>query len=427
MVFKSNQKSSVQESDENLALVAKAASSVSPVNELNAVNQAAICKSASITHMQRNDVLKPENAHRWLMYLIEGSVTLYSGKEEVGTLSARTPQALEPLFSDKEAYQSLKTPAVAKIVKFGREQMDILISEQQKNAISVTDVQVTELDNLLFDDIYADISNNKLQLACFGESTAKILPTLGNSLGIPELAEIIQSDAGLCVFMARMANRADGGSSDSIQTTRGAISRLGVEATVQGISEHLKSNTLICKNPIIQDRFRRFSQRTRLASAISQVVAKELSNLKSETAALNAIFSDIGELAVITYAERHADKFTDPAQLAGCIENLRGIVSHWLLSSWEFPVEFVDSAQNARDWYRNHPGEISYADLMAASLLIIHSELPESEQSSIPSADNLLLARRLQQAGIDLKAPQDILSQATENSAGVQELFKKAS
>ena len=67
---------------------------------------------------------------------------------------------------------------------------------------------------------------------------------------------------------------------------------------------------------------------------------------------------------------------------------------------------------------------ISYTDLVTAALLIIQSEQPDTEKSSIPSADNLLLARRLQQAGIDIKAPGDIVREATNKLMGLQTLLK---
>ena len=83
----------------------------------------------------------------------------------------------------------------------------------------------------------------------------------------------------------------------------------------------------------------------------------------------------------------------------------------------------MDSAINSRDWYRNHPGEITAADLHTSALLVIHGATPESEQSSIPNANNLLLARRLQQAGIDLTSPEKIMQAAIGNQTQV----KKAS
>jgi len=424
MVFKSEQRSG-QDNDENEALVAAAAGNVSPVNELSAHNRAALCKTAAVTFMQRNDQLKPENAHRWLMYLVEGNLSLYNGKEEVGTLNSRTAEAKQPLFLDK-SYQSVKTSSMAKIVKFGREQMDILLREQQKNAITVVDVEVNEIDNLLFDSIRQDIQRNKLSLASFGESAAKILGSLSNNAGIPELAEVIQSDPGLTAHIVLAANRKEGSAADSVQTIRGAISRLGVEATVQTITDLLRANTMIAANPVIQEYFSRYVQRTTLASNIVHVLSKEISQLKPDVAMLTALTADIGELVVLTYANKQPENFESEEQLVRSIHNLRDICGSWVLSNWDFAPEFVGSAETARQWYRNLTGDINYADLVTAALLIIQSERPDSEKSSIPSADNLLLARRLQSAGIDIKAPEGILKLATSRLSGVQGLMLKA-
>jgi len=423
-VFKSDSNPAVSSSDENSILILSAAGAVGPVNELNAVNRAALCKSAVVVHVQRNDQLKPEGANRWLMYLIEGSLTLYDGKDEVGTITAKTTDAMQPLFQDKTAYQLAKTPTVAKIVKFGREQLDILLREQQKNAISVLDVQVTEKDNLVFDSIVAEMKTNKVNLASFGEAAAKILTSHSKVAGIPELAEIIQSDPGLSANIVHAANKADGGAGDSITSIRGAISRLGVEATQRSLEELLRQNTIVAANDVIERRFRRYIQRTALSTAIVQVLAKEIPDLKGDVAILVALASDIGELMVISHANKFADQFQDEAELDGVVANLRTVLSGWLMSSWDFPEEFVDAAHIARDWYRNHTGEINYTDLVTASLLIIQSEMPDGQPSSIPSADNLLLARRLQQAGIDLKAPSEIMKAATNKLVTVQALLK---
>ncbi len=423
-MFKSDSNPTVSNSDDNAALIMTAAAAVIPVNELNATNRAALIKSATVMHVQRNDVVKPEGANRWLMYLVEGSLSLYDGKEEVGTLNAKTNEALQALFQDKTAYQSAKTATVAKVVKFGREQLDILLREQQKNAISVMDVQVGELDNLVFDAIVKDMKSNKVQLASFSESAAKILMAHEKVGGIPELAEIIQSCPSLSVQIVHAANKTEGGTADSITSIRGAISRLGVEATQRTIESLLRENTIVPANEIIEKRFRRFTQRTALSSAIVQVLAKEVPELKSETASLVALTADLGELMVITYANRFADQFTNLNDLTTVVMNLRTILSAWLMSTWDFPQDFVEAAEISRDWYRNHTGEINYSDLVTASLLIIQSEMPEAEQSSIPSSDNLLLARRLQQAGIDLKAPGDIMRAATSKLVSVQTMLK---
>lgn len=424
MVFKSDSNPLVANADDSGKLVQSAASSVSPVLELNAINCKSLCKSAVIQHVQRNDEIKPENSHRWMMYLVEGSLTLHSGKEEVGTISANTKEALQPLFQDKGAYQSARTTSVAKIVKFGREQLDILLKEQQKNAVSVTDVHVGELDNLIFDGIVNSMASNTATLPSSSEGALKILSSFARVAGIPELAEVIQCDPGLAVHIVRTANRVDVGTTESTHSIRGAITRLGVEETQRAIAELLKVNTMTPASKVVDMRMKRYIQRATLSAAIAQVLSRELPHLKPEVAMLVALSADIGELLILKQANAHADKFTSEQQLSTVVENLRVIVSSWLMSVWDFPTEFQDASLKARDWYRTHNGEITYTDLVTAALLIINSEMPESQPSSIPSANNLLLARRLQQAGIDLTSPGTIVRAATSRIVTVQALLK---
>ena len=95
----------------------------------------------------------------------------------------------------------------------------------------------------------------------------------------------------------------------------------------------------------------------------------------------------------------------------------------WLLSAWGFNQNFIEAVESARDFYRNHTGDISYADLVTAALLIIESEMPEGDNKSIPSVVNLLLPRKLQQAGIDLQNPKLILQQAASELKALHTLL----
>lgn len=424
MVLKNDSNLAADASSENSALVSDSASTVSPIAELNAANREAIGKSATVVHVQRNDQIKAENSHRWLTYLVEGTLTLYSGKDEAGVLNARTPESLKPLFLDKAAYQSVKTSTVAKLVRFGREQMDLLLREQQKNAVSVIGINTSELDNIVFDDIIEAMSKHTLALAITPESAKTIFAAHQKFNNIPELAEIIQSDAGLALHLVDLANRVASNKAERTTSIRGAITRLGVKETQNAALAILKKNTMQASSEVIKNRLDRYVNRTSLCVSIVQVLTKQVSHLKPEVAALVALSSDIGELAILTCANKHPERFTDEQKLAAVIDNLRVIVSTWIVDAWGFPSQILESAQKSRDWYRAHDGEITYTDLVTAALLIIQSEIPDVEHSSIPSANNLLLARRLQQSGIDLTSPKNILKDAGSKLIGLQTLLK---
>lgn len=409
-----------------MQLLLNAASTVSLVSELNQNNRAAICKTAKVVHVQRNDQLQPEAANRWMMFLVEGSLQLFNGKEEVGSITANSKEAQQPLFLDKTAYTMAKTSAVAKVVKFGREQLSILSSEQQKNAIHVVDIHTTELDNIILDDMISTIQSNKMQLATYSESARKILMKVNGLNGAQELVDVILTDPGLTAHLLKVSNQTDSGSPDSTHSIRGVITRLGIDDTKLNMIELLKNNTIVPASEIIAARYKRYIQRTSLSSSIANVLAGSVPHLKAEQATLVAMMADIGELLVITHANKFADKFEDTAALSTTVENLRPVMNGWVLANWDFPADYIEASNIARDWYRNHTGDITYSDLVTASLLVIQSQLPEAVHSSIPAADNLLLARRMEQAGIDLRSPASIFQQATSNIASAEQTLKAA-
>lgn len=399
-----------------------------PVSDLNESNRQALCRSASVMHLQRNDQLKLDTVFRGLVYVVEGSITVYNGKTEVLTINAGTKEANQPITIDQSANLAIKTRAFAKLVRFGREQMGILLKEQEKAATHVIERQVSEADNVVFDDILRDMQNNSVTLSSFKETTQKIMMAVkSKKVDIPDLAKIIQTDPGLTAHIVLAASRADGSNADPVQTIRGAITRLGVEATVRMSMALPTKNALQSNNPVIIEQLKKYSRRATIAAAICQVLANKESYLKPDMALLAGLTADLGELLVIGYADKHPDHFTSAQQLSETIDNLREIVGSWLLGTWGFAPEFVDATHTGRDWYRNTSGDIEYSDLVTAALLVIQSEFPDSDSSSIPNAGNLLITRRLQQVGIDLNAPTDILHAASERLSSGEMLLQKAS
>ncbi len=396
------------------------------VSDLNESNRQALCRSASILHLQRNDQLKLDTVMRGLVYVIDGSVTTFNGKIEINTVTAGSKDANIPLAVDQAANHTIKSMAFAKLIRFGREQMEILLKEQERAATKVIEHQVGERDNIVFDAILNDMASNSVALSSFKETAAKIMQAIKTkNMGIPDLANIIQSDPGLTAHIVLAASRADGSNADPVQTIRGAITRLGVDTSVRMAMALPTKNALQSDNKVIAEYLKKFSNRATLAAAICQVLAHRIPYLKPDMALLAGLTADIGELLVIGYADKHQEQFTSAKDVHDTVESLREIVGSWLLKTWGFSPEFVEATYSSRDWYRNKTGDIEYADLVTAALLIIQSEFPDQIASSIPTSTSLLMTRRLQQVGIDLNEPKDILKEATEKLVSLQNLLKQ--
>ncbi len=424
MAYNTDSNAALKNDSSNQDDIIQIAKNLHPISDLNKVNRKALCRSVNVTHLQRNDQMKVDAVMRGLVYVVEGSVTLYNGKNEVFTLGAGTREANQPLKIDQASNHVLKTKTFAKLIRFGREQMEILLKEQEKAATRVIERQVSKADNLIFDDIYRDMENNAVSLCNFKETAQKIMTAVkSKKMEIPALADIIQSDPGLTAHVVLAASRMDGASIDPVQTIRGAITRLGVETTVKMAMALPAKNALQSENTVIVEHFEKYCRRSTLTAAISQVLAHKVPYLKPDMALLAGVTADLGELLVIGYADKHPEEFNTSKQLTDSVNNLREIVGSWLLGTWGFSPEFVEATHTARDWYRNKTGDIEYSDLVTAALLIIQSEFPDHDTTSIPNASSLLITRRLQQVGIDLTNTTEILQSAGQKISDLQGLL----
>ncbi len=396
-----------------------------PVSDLNTSNRTSLCKSSSIMHLQQNDQIKLDTIFRSLVYVIEGSVTIYNGKTEITTIAAGSKEARQALSLDQAANQAIRTRSMAKLIRFGREQLEILLKEQEKAATHVIERQVSTTDNLVFDSIVQDMQRNSVTLCSFSDTAQKIMKSVKTkSMDIPNLASIIQSDPGLAAHIVFAASRADGTNSDPVQTIRGAITRLGVESTVKMAMELPMRHAVTSDNPIIIQHLKKYQHRSTRTAAICQSLAQQIPNLKPDMALLAGLTADLGELLVVTYAARFNDEFDTYKKLHDSVENLREIVGSWLLNSWGFSAAFVDTTCVSRNWYRSNTSNIQYCDLVTAALLIIQGEFPDEESSSIPNSANLLITRRLLQEGINLNDSKEILQMAGQQLSSPQDLLK---
>jgi len=392
------------------------AAKLSPISELSEANQLTICKSATIVNINQTTKLSGDKEHRWFTYVLEGQVEVSDNREkgESESVNANSDRSKQPLLKEFTSHHNLRTGTTAQLVRFGRELFDILLSEQQKAATKVSDVQVTETDNLVFDDIVEAFSERTVTLVCDPAVSKNIAAQMqSGSMGIPELSRALASDPALTAYTLYETNKtADSG--DTTQTMRGAITRLGVESASKlatGIATGDKQRWTPA-NTVLAQHMTFYQRRAALTGAICRVFAKTLPHISEDRAHLIGLMADVGELVILGYANQRSDDFSEADTLQQSIRNLREVVGIWLLSAWGFNQTFIEAVESSRDFYRNHSGEISYADLVTAALLTIESELPEGANKSLPSVVNLLLPRKLQQAGIDLQNSQAILKQA---------------
>ena len=213
-------------------LIFMQASKLSPVDDLTDANRKLLCKTATVIPIPPNKRLQANEEHRWLTYLVEGQVAIMEGKEQKSVVTDACNQAKSPLFASPTSHESALAKSPCTILRFDREQTELLLKEQQRDATQVIEIQVNDADNKIFDAIYEAFQKKKLKVPSLPDIALKIRDAVNRSeVGAAEIAQIVQSDPVLTGRLINIANSPMSRGVEKVTSLKMAVTRLGLEAT----------------------------------------------------------------------------------------------------------------------------------------------------------------------------------------------------
>ena len=75
--------------------------SLVPVKELNAENRTQMVNNARVDNLQPGQKLAAAEEHDWLVYLVEGKLSLASQASAAGSVEGDSPRAKLPVFAER--------------------------------------------------------------------------------------------------------------------------------------------------------------------------------------------------------------------------------------------------------------------------------------------------------------------------------------
>lgn len=83
-----------------------------------------------------------------------------------------------------------------------------------------------------------------------------------------------------------------------------------------------------------------------------------------ERAQLAGLLSDLGEVALLQYAQDHNELYDDEDALDQTIHSLRPQINGMLMHSWSLGDELITVGEGSHDWFRNHVDNADLCDLV---------------------------------------------------------------
>ena len=206
-----------------------------------------------------------------------------------------------------------------------------------------------------------------------------------------------------------------------------AITRLGLVKTQQLVTSFTILGLFKTKSELYKQHMQRIWQQSVDVASYSYVLAKELPGFNEEEALLAGLIHSIGEIVVLTYAERFYNLAADEDRLNQLITNLRGELGGMVLTKWGFTEDLVTVARESHDWMRgvdeisDDAPEFGYCDLVQVAML--YSLQGDPSDASLPEMSSVPAFNKLKKRQLSSEQTTEIIQAAHEQIAELQALF----
>jgi HD-like signal output (HDOD) protein len=122
-------------------------------------------------------------------------------------------------------------------------------------------------------------------------------------------------------------------------------------------------------------------------ACLCRLMANHLAAFDLEQAQLAGLIHDLGEVAILQYAQQNEALIEKPELLLKAVKKLRPQITGMLLNQWNFGSEFVTVGEECEDWFRNPSDKPDLCDLVLIAQY--HAFIGTPEMKSLPPVSSL--------------------------------------
>lgn len=393
-----------------------------PVKELGEPNLDRLAEAAETQTLSPGDKLTSNNETTWLVYLLEGKLGLASMGRAAGGLEAGTPRAKLPVFSDRANNDFAVAEGSATILRVDKALFGKLLNDEHLSGYQVvSDLEVSDQESALFQEIYAAYQEKKLELPPMPEVALRIRRMADDpDVGIPELAKVVQMDAAVAGAVMHAANSPLFMGAQPVSSIRDAVVRLGLKTTHNLATSIAMRQTFQLKSSLVKERVQSLWERSVNVSALSYVIAKRQGRpFDPDRALLAGLLHEIGTVPILSYVEKHKLQ-PAPEELDHIIAKLNSMIGVLILSYWGLDGDLITVVEEAQNWSRDPAPEPDYADIVLVARAYNGAYEPCSQ---CPPLTELPALKKLNLGELDDEGRPEVLREAEAEVTGVRQIL----
>lgn len=357
------------------------------------------------------------------LYLLQGKISLTAKDGVVKNHQSEPTGELSPLAQIRPCMYDVDVIEQASYLKIHENQLTAFAHQIDKDGeFEVITIEQTSEENELTIQVFKDITSGNVNLPSLPDVAQRIQKAFTTtSVDADTIGRIIQSDPAITAKIIMVANSPLYLGRGNIESLHQAVVRLGLETTQQLVITYALKELFKSNSGTIKRHMRALWQHSRKVASLSRILAGKLGGFDPEQAQLAGLVHDLGEIAILQYAQEHSNLCDDEEKLLRVVRNLRPQITGMLLSKWSFGGEFVSVGEESEDWFRNPSNEPDLCDLVMIAQY--HSFIGTAEIGQLPPISKLPAFSKLGLNELSLSQIMEFMNESKQEIEQIEALL----
>jgi HD-like signal output (HDOD) protein len=399
-----------------------------PLDQLNDIQLELLGRSIQIHSAGRGlRILEQGDTTPFSLYLIKGKLRLHSSDGRITEILDGSPQAENPIANLIPRRYTVEAVSPTDYLVIEHSLLEGLLTTGEGLTATEIDSDNQTIDPILAESrltsqLLKDLNNNCLILPSLPDVAVRVGRAMRDEMtNARKLANIVQTDPAITTKLVRAANSPLYAGVTPVDSCAAAIVRLGADTTHKLVLTFALRELFNTHSKTLKQQMHKLWEHSVRVSAVSYVLGKISGQFNPEHALLAGLLHDIGNVAIINYAEQYTEVANDSETLNRVMQDLCGRIGSEILRNWGFIDDLIEVTEEAENWFREHDGEADYADLVIVSQL--HTFIGSEEMKHLPSLDQIPAVKRLNIGELTPKLSLKILDKAEEKIARAQQML----
>ncbi len=343
-------------------------------------------------------------AENYSFYLLDGSLEATTHDGNQTRFDSDNEGELFPVAQLRPSMYRVVAAGPVQFIKIYSDQLTEFAQrlEVDEPSMDVIEIEQSDEENELTIQLFQDLISGNLSLPSLPHVAQRIQQAFAeDSVNAESICTIIQSDPAITAKLIMIANSALYRGQAQIESLQQAVVRLGLETTRKQVMTYAVKELFQSKTSDMKLHMQKLWKHSQHVACMCRLLANHLSGFDLEQAQLAGLIHDLGEVAILQYAQQNDELSDNPELLLHAVASLRPQITGMLLNQWNFGPEFVTVGEECEDWFRNPADKPDLCDLVLIAQY--HAMIGTPEMKKLPPVPTLPAFAKLGMGDLDIR------------------------